>query len=62
MEKEQKDDQAKQHFSGIYGHLLKARKEAAVVFPHSSKVYKAFVGNYQGVRLSKKAVQALGKI
>lgn len=47
--------------SGLYGKLLQARVQSAAVFPHSTTVYKAYVSYYQGVKLSKESVKALGK-
>ena len=47
--------------SGLYGKILSARAEAANVFPHNVAVYKSYVSYYQGVKLSKKSVKAIGR-
>lgn len=45
----------------LYAKLLNARAEAANVFPHNVAVYKNYVSYYQGVKLSKKSVKAIGR-
>lgn len=62
MEKEEiRKEEQQEESQGIYKHMLKAREEAAMVFPHNTKLYKIIVNNYQGVKLPKAAVQALGR-
>jgi len=62
MKVEKNEEISEETYSAIYEHLLKARKDSADLFPHDMKVYKDFVNNYQGVRLSKRSIRALGKL
>lgn len=53
--------EAQEKKAGLYGKLLNARVESAKVFPHNIAVYKNYVSYYQGVKLSKKSVKAIGR-
>lgn len=44
-------------FSDRFNHRL----DAAKVFPHCSETFVDFIGNYQGVKLTRDEIKALGR-